>query len=155
MLLKTGTVKPSESEPFSGLVFKSIFDPYVGQLSLVRVFSGKLASNTQFYNVTQQNSERFGSIYLLQGKEQRGIDAATCGDLVAIPKLKQTQTSDTLAEQAHPVIFEPIVFPEGMMSASVKPRSRPDVPHEGRARDKGNGHLRPRRPASACHGRQA
>jgi len=126
MRLKEGAVKAVESDPFSGLVFKSIFDPYVGQLSLVRVFSGKLASNTSFYNVTQKNSERFGSIYLLQGKEQRAVEAAGCGDLVAIPKLKQTQTSDTLAEQAHPVIFEPIVFPEGMMSASVKPRSRQD-----------------------------
>jgi elongation factor G len=124
--VKEGEFKAADNAPFSGFVFKSIFDPYVGQLSLIRVFSGKLPANTTFYNVSQKNSERFGQLYFLQGKEQRSVDQATCGDIVAIPKLKQTQTSDSLADQAHPVIFEPIVFPEGMMSASVKPRSRQD-----------------------------
>jgi len=124
--VKEGEFKASDSAPFSGFVFKSIFDPYVGQLSLIRVFSGKLSANTTFYNITQKNSERFGQLYILQGKEQRSVDAVFCGDIVAIPKLKQTQTSDSLADQAHPVVFEPIVFPEGMMSASVKPRSRQD-----------------------------
>jgi elongation factor G len=124
--VQEGEVKPSENAPFSGLVFKSIFDPYVGQLSLVRIFSGKLTGNTTFYNVTQKNSERFGQLYFLQGKEQRLVEAATCGDIVAIPKLKATQTSDTLADQAHPVVFKPIEFPEGMMSASVKPKTRQD-----------------------------
>ena len=124
--VKEGEVNISENAPFSGFVFKSIFDPYVGQLSLLRIFSGKLIANTSFYNVTQKNTERIGSIYFLQGKEQRQIDAATCGDIIAIPKLKQTQTLDSLAETAHPVSFEPVVFPEAMMSASVKPRSRQD-----------------------------
>ena len=124
--LLEGQVKCEENSPFSGLIFKSIFDPYVGQLSLVRVFSGKLTGNTTFYNVTQKNTERFGQLYFLQGKEQRQVEAATCGDIVAIPKLKATQTSDSIAEQAHPVVFQPIVFPEGMMSASVKPRTRQD-----------------------------
>jgi elongation factor G len=126
MRVQEGEVNPKEDSPFSGFVFKSIFDPYVGQLSLVRIFSGKLTGNTSFYNFTQKNTERFGPIYILQGKEQRQIDIGTCGDIIAIPKLKTTQTGDSLADQAHPVTFEPIVFPEGMMSASVKPRSRQD-----------------------------
>jgi elongation factor G len=126
MQIQEGEVKPSENAPFSGFVFKSIFDPYVGQLSLVRVFSGKLTGNTTFYNVTQKNTERFGQLYLLQGKEQRLVEVATCGDIVAIPKLKQTLTSDSLADQAHPVVFKPITFPEAMMSASVKPKTRQD-----------------------------
>ncbi len=124
--IQEGEVSPAESAPFSAFVFKSIFDPYVGQLSLVRIFSGKLAANTTFYNLTQKNSERFGHIYLLQGKEQRAIDLASCGDIAAIPKLKQTLTSDSLAEPQHPVIFKPLVFPETMISASVKPRTRQD-----------------------------
>ncbi|MFA5156545.1 MAG: elongation factor G [Candidatus Omnitrophota bacterium] len=118
------TLKPDA--PFSGFVFKSIIDPYVGQLSLVKIFSGKLAANSSFYNNTQKTSERFGQIYLPQGKEQRSIDFADCGDIIAIPKLKQTHTSDSLCEQAHPVTFKPMAFPEPMMSASVKPRSRQD-----------------------------
>jgi elongation factor G len=126
MLVETGEVSSSENSPFSAFVFKSIFDPYVGQLSLVRIFSGKLTANTTFYNVTQKTPERFGHIYVLQGKEERAVDSAGCGDIVAIPKLKLTMTSDSLSDQMHPVVFKPLVFPEPMMSASVKPKTRQD-----------------------------
>jgi elongation factor G len=112
--------------PFSAFVFKSIFDPYVGQLSIVRIFSGRLLANSEFYNVTRKTKERFGQIYLLQGKEQRPLDEAVCGDIVAIPKLKETQTQDSLGTEKEPLIFSPMVFPEAMASASVKPRSRQD-----------------------------
>ncbi|HRZ13942.1 MAG TPA: elongation factor G [Candidatus Omnitrophota bacterium] len=121
-----GEVSVSETAPFSAMVFKSIIDPYVGQLSIIRVFSGKLNTNTTFYNATQKAPERFSQLYILQGKEQRAIESATCGDIIAIPKLKQTVTNDSLTDQAHPVIFKPIEFPEGMMSASVKPKTRQD-----------------------------
>ncbi len=113
-------------EPFAAFVFKSIVDPYVGQLTLLRVFSGTLASNTGFYNVNKKTKERIGTIHLLQGKEQRAIDAATCGDIVAIAKLKETGTSDTLTDDKHAVLFDPIVFPEPAISESVKPKSRQD-----------------------------
>ncbi|MGD9014606.1 MAG: elongation factor G [Candidatus Omnitrophota bacterium] len=121
-----GEIKFSADVPFSAFVFKSIFDPYVGQLSLLRVFSGRLPASSSFYNVTQKATERFTQIYLLQGKEQRSVEEALCGDIVAIPKLKQTQTQDSLSEQKHPVTFKPINFPETMISASVKPHSRQD-----------------------------
>ena len=121
-----GEIKFGVDAPFSAFVFKSIFDPYVGQLSLLRVFSGRLPASSSFYNVTQKTTERFTQIYLLQGKEQRSIEEALCGDIVAIPKLKQTQTQDSLSEQKHPVTFKPINFPETMISASVKPHSRQD-----------------------------
>ncbi|MFA6384647.1 MAG: elongation factor G [Candidatus Omnitrophota bacterium] len=126
MPVDEGAVEPSENAPFSAFVFKSIFDPYVGQLSVARIYSGKLLANATFYNVTQKNIERFGHLYLLQGKEQRAIDVAGAGDIVAIPKLKSTWTNDTLADQAHPVVFKPMEFPEAMMSASVKPKTRQD-----------------------------
>ena len=112
--------------PFVAFVFKSISDPYVGQLSLLRVFSGTLLSNTGFYNVNKRTKERIGQIYLLQGKEQRAVDAAACGDIVAIAKLKETATSDSLCDEKGQVLFEPIVFPEPAISASVKPKSRQD-----------------------------
>ncbi len=124
--LVEGKVDFSASAPFSAFVFKNIIDPYVGQLSLVRIFSGKLHSGSTFYNASRKNSERFGQLYFLQGKEQRVIEEASCGDIVAIPKLKETHAGDTLAESAHPVIFPGFVFPEPMMSASIKPRSRQD-----------------------------
>jgi len=112
--------------PFYGFVFKSIFDPYVGQLSMIRVFSGKLPSNTEFYNITRKCKEKFGQIYILQGKEQRPIDTAYCGDIIAIPKLKETQNQDSLGQESETFVFEPLVFPEPMSSASVRPRSRQD-----------------------------
>ncbi|MFC1658884.1 elongation factor G [Candidatus Omnitrophota bacterium] len=121
-----GELKFSADTPFAAFVFKSIFDPYVGQLSLLRIFSGKLAASSSFYNVSQKLTERFTQIYMLQGKEQRSIEEAAFGDIIAIPKLKQTQTGDSLAEQKHPVVFQPISFPETMISASVKPHSRQD-----------------------------
>lgn len=124
--LNEGKVTFSPDAAFSAFVFKSIIDPYVGQLSLARVFSGKLSSNSSFYNITQKNTERFGQIYILQGKEQKPVESAVCGDIIAIPKLKQTHTSDSLCDQAHPVIFKPLNLPEPMVSASVKPRSRQD-----------------------------
>ncbi len=122
-----GEIKFTQDFGFSGFVFKSIFDPYVGNLSLVRIFSGNLSSNSSFYNLTQKATERFGQIFFLQGKEQRAIEEASLGDIIAIPKLKQTQTSDSLvAEESQKVIFKPISFPEAMISASAKPRSRAD-----------------------------
>ncbi len=115
-----------EGAPFAAFVFKNISDPYVGQLTLLRVFSGSLASATGFYNVSKKAKERIGQIYLLQGKEQRPVDAASCGDIVAIAKLKETGTSDSLSDEKEQVLFEPIVFPEPAISASVKPKSRQD-----------------------------
>ncbi|MFC1592529.1 elongation factor G [Candidatus Omnitrophota bacterium] len=121
-----GELQFSPDAPFSAFIFKSIFDPYVGQLSLARVYSGKLTANTSFFNVTQQANERFTQIYMLQGKEQKNLEQAVCGDIIAIPKLKQTHTQDSIGEQKHPLEFAPMVFPEPMISASVKPHSRQD-----------------------------
>ncbi|MDD4894527.1 MAG: elongation factor G [Candidatus Omnitrophica bacterium] len=112
--------------PFSAFVFKSISDPYVGQLTLLRVFSGTLLSNTGFYNISKKTRERIGQIYILQGKEQRAVEAGSCGDVVAIAKLKETLTSDSLCDEKNQFLFEPLIFPEPAISASVKPKSRQD-----------------------------
>ncbi len=115
-----------ESAPLSAFVFKSISDPYVGQLSLLRIFSGSLVSNTGFFNVNKKTKERIGPIYLLQGKEQRTLESASCGDIIAIAKLKETATSDSLSDGKEQFLYEPIKFPEPAISASVKPKSRQD-----------------------------
>jgi elongation factor G len=116
----------SEQGHFSAFVFKNISDPYVGQLTLLRVFSGALASNTAFNNVNKKAKERIGQIYLLQGKEQRPLEAASCGDIVAIAKLKETGASDSLSNDKGQLLYEPLVFPEPAISMSVKPKSRED-----------------------------
>ncbi|MFA4888709.1 MAG: elongation factor G, partial [Candidatus Omnitrophota bacterium] len=116
----------SHDSHFSAFVFKNISDPYVGQLTLLRVFSGSLTPNTGFHNVNKGAKERIGTINLLQGKEQRSVDIATCGDIVAIAKLKETAASDSLGNDKDRVIFAPLSFPEPAISASVKPKSRED-----------------------------
>jgi elongation factor G len=116
----------SDSAPFSGFVFKNISDPYVGQLTLLRVFSGTLAPNTGFYNVSKRSKERIGSIFILQGKEQRQIDSAGTGDIIAIAKLKETTMSDSVSQEKDQFLFSPVVFPEAAISASVKPKTRED-----------------------------
>jgi elongation factor G len=115
-----------EEAPFSGFVFKNISDPFVGQLTLLRVFSGSLPANSGFYNVTRSLKERIGPIYFLQGKGERQVDSAHCGDIVAIAKLKDTGVSDSLSFDKGQFLFKPIVFPEAAISASVKPKSRED-----------------------------
>ncbi|HOX54683.1 MAG: elongation factor G [Candidatus Omnitrophica bacterium] len=126
---KTGEekqVKISESSDFCAFVFKTIADPYVGQLTMIRIFSGMLASNTAFYNVSKSLKERIGQIYLVHGKEQRAVESANCGDIIALAKLKDTTTSDSLATEQNPILFDEIKFPEPAISSSVKPRSRQD-----------------------------
>ncbi|MBN1913779.1 MAG: elongation factor G [Candidatus Omnitrophica bacterium] len=119
-------VSLGQNGQFCAFVFKSISDPYVGQLTLLRVFSGSLLSNTSFYNVNKKSKERIGQIYILQGKEQRPVDSAACGDIVAIAKLKETATSDSVTDEKNQVLFDTIVFPEPAISASAKPKSRSD-----------------------------
>jgi len=115
-----------DDAPFSAFVFKNISDPFVGQLTLLRVFSGSIAANTSFYNVNRKLKERIGSLFILQGKEQRQIEAASCGDIISIAKLKDTGVSDSLSQEKDQFLFSPIVFPEAAISASVKPKSRED-----------------------------
>ncbi|MBN2831467.1 MAG: elongation factor G [Candidatus Omnitrophica bacterium] len=115
-----------DDAPFSAFVFKNISDPYVGQLSLLRIFSGTLASNSTFYNVNKKTKERIGQLHILQGKEQRNLDIASCGDIVALAKLKDVQVSDSACQEKEQFLFDPLIFPETAISASVKPKSRED-----------------------------
>lgn len=110
----------------AGFVFKNISDPYVGQLTLLRIFSGELASNTSFYNVSKQAKERIGQIYMLQGKEQKPVEKASCGDIIAIAKLKEAGISDTVCNDKEHIVFPPMAFPQPAISSSVRPKSRED-----------------------------
>ncbi|HDI46171.1 MAG TPA: elongation factor G, partial [Candidatus Omnitrophica bacterium] len=103
-----------------------VYDPYVGQLTIFRIFSGKITSDSSFYNSTRKVKERFGQLFKLQGKEQVNISEAIAGDIVAVAKLKETKTSDTVCDEKNPIIFEPISYPESPMSSSIKPKSRED-----------------------------
>ncbi len=124
---KETSVEPKNEAPFYAQVFKTVIDPFVGQLTIFRVFSGKLDSNTEFYNTNKETKEKFGQLYSLEGKQQVAQDAVCAGDIAAVAKLKETQTQDTLSGSSKETIkFGPIEFPQPAYSASVKPKSRQD-----------------------------
>jgi len=116
----------TENAPFSALVFKTMTDPYVGKLTLFRVYSGVLQSDSQVYNGTRKKTERVGQLFIPKGKEQEPIDQAVAGDIVAVAKLTETATNDTLCDRDNPVIFPPIQFPKPVFSVAVKPKSKGD-----------------------------
>jgi len=96
---------PVADAPFTGFVFKTMADPYAGRLTIFRVFSGTL-SGESFYNANKKTSERFGNLFLIEGKEQRQVDSAGPGMIVAVAKLKETTTGDTLCTQDKQVILD-------------------------------------------------
>ncbi len=119
-------IEPKKEAGFSALVFKSLIDPFIGQLTIFRVFSGTLKSDSSFYNVTKKCKERIGQLFILQGKEQKAVSEVSAGDIAAVAKLKETCLSDTIGTDGTKFEFEPIVMPEAAISLSVKPKSRHD-----------------------------
>jgi elongation factor G len=118
--------KPDENEPFSALVFKTIADPYVGRVNYFRVCSGALKTDSQVFNSNKDKMERFGSIFLMRGKNQIHADEIMAGDIGAVAKLAVTATGDTLCDKSNPVLFPPINFPEPVISFAVEPKSKGD-----------------------------
>jgi len=104
--------------PFSALVFKTISDPYAGRLTLFRVFSGTLGAES-FYNASKNTNEKINQIFLMEGKENKPVDQAVPGMIVAVAKLKVTTTGDTLCTEASPVLYEPLVPVAPVMSYAV------------------------------------
>ena len=106
--------------------FKSFFDAHLGQLSLMRVFSGNITSNTDVFNSRKKGKEHIGNINSMQGKEQSQGTLAECGDIVALPKLKEAHVSDTLCAAKTKIVLPTIDFPKPSISASIKPKTRAD-----------------------------
>lgn len=105
---KTGEVvnlTVGSDQPFAGLVFKTMADPYAGRLTIFRVVTGTLQGDS-FYNANQDLSERFGQLYVLEGKEQKPVECATPGMVVAVAKLKKTVTGDTLCAESNPLLLK-------------------------------------------------
>lgn len=97
--------KVSVDEPFSALVFKTMADPFAGRLTIFRVYSGTLSGDS-FYNSTRELSERYGQLYIMEGKEQKPVDRAIPGMIVAVAKLKETVTGDTLCDDKAPILYD-------------------------------------------------
>ena len=118
--------EPKEDGPFSAMVFKTISDPYAGKLTLFRVYSGTLSSDSSIYNPNKDAMERIGQIFELEGKKQHPIEAAVAGDIVAVPKLKVTTTGDTLCDGAHPILYESPLPLKPVISFALQAKSKSD-----------------------------
>jgi len=99
---------PATDAPFSSIVFKTFADPFAGKLIILRICSGILKSESTVYNANKDLKEKFGQIFLLEGKKQQPAEEAVPGDIIAIPKLKATETGDTLCNEKDPVIYKPV-----------------------------------------------
>lgn len=121
-----GAVQAKVEEPFSGLVFKTISDPYTGRISIMRIFSGKVSPDATVTNTTKQRDEKLSGLFFLQGKEQVPAGQCKAGDIVATAKLKDTSTGDTLSQKGNGVLFPVIHFPEPSISFAIEPKTRAD-----------------------------
>jgi elongation factor G len=120
------TLKGDETGPLAALVFKTIADPHAGKLTLFRVFSGVVKSDSNVYNAARDIGERVGTIFALQGKKQVAVSEVSAGDMGAVAKLKATLTGDSLCAEGSPVAFDAIVFPKPVLARALIPKTRAD-----------------------------
>jgi len=118
--------KYSSSEPFSAYVFRTIADPFAGRINVMKVISGKVASDATVYNSTRDTMERLGALQVIQGKTLDKVNEASVGDIIAVVKLKDTQTGDTLSDKSKPIVYPPVQYPEAAIAFAIEPKSRAD-----------------------------
>ena len=119
-------LKNSADEKLSALVFKTIADPFVGKISIFRVYSGTLKSDSTVYNSRAEKNEKIAQIFMLRGKKQVPADKLIAGDIGAVAKLQYTSTNDTLCDPGNQVELDKIVFPEPALSLAVEPKAKGD-----------------------------
>lgn len=123
---KEVTRMASKSEPFSALVFKIMTDPFVGQLSFFRVYSGSLSVGSYVYNSAKDTKERISRLLKMHANKREEVKEVYAGDIAAVVGLKGTLTGDTLCNANHPVILESIEFPEPVISVAIEPKTKAD-----------------------------
>lgn len=120
------TRKISVDEPASALIFKTIADPYVGKISLFKVYSGTIKPDMMVLNPKTGKPEKLSQIFTLRGKKQVQLEKAVAGDIAAVAKLQTCNTGDTLCDQAKPIVFEGISFPIPAISMGIEPKAKGD-----------------------------
>jgi elongation factor G len=116
--------KSSTDEPFSALVFKTLADPFAGKLSILRVISGSLQADSILYNVNKGTKEKFGHIFILEGKKQQPVEEAIAGDIIAFAKLKETMTGDSMCKESDPVIYKPVDSLPPVLSYAIEAKTK-------------------------------
>ncbi len=117
---------PTSKDPFSAIAFKIAADPYVGQLTYIRVYSGTMATGTSVYNSIKKKNERIGRLVRMHANKREEVSSAAPGDIVAAVGLKTTTTGDTLCDSKHPIVREAMIFPEPVISIAVEPKTKAD-----------------------------
>jgi elongation factor G len=115
----------SDSEAPAGYVFRTVVENF-GKITLIKVWSGTFKSDATMYNLGKSSQERLGPLHVVQGKSMEKINEAHAGDLIAVTKLKDTDTGDTLCDKAKPIYFPPVKFPEPAINFAIEPKSRAD-----------------------------
>lgn len=113
-------------EPFSAQIFKTIADPFIGKISLVKVISGSLKADTEVLNSNKNEKEKIGSLFFLRGKHQEETKEVKAGDIAAVAKLQHAKTGDTLCDPANPIKYSDIEFMEPQLYLAIEPKSRGD-----------------------------
>lgn len=123
---KPVTRQKLETEPFAGIAFKIMTDPFVGSITFVRIYSGKLESGTGIYNSIKGKRERVGRMLRMHANSREDIKSARAGDIIAIPGLQYTTTGETLCDDKNQIILEKMIFPEPVISLAVEPKTKGD-----------------------------
>jgi len=121
------TRRAIHEDPFSGVVFKTLIDPFVGRLSYLRILSGLLHADSTVFNSSRNSKEKSGHLYTLLGKKHTVVPLAGAGDIVAIGKLKDTQTGDTLCDEHAPICYPKPMLPRPVLSFAIEPKANADI----------------------------
>ena len=123
---ETRELLTKDDAPLSALVFKTTADPFVGKISLFRVFSGTIRSDAQVYNSNEDATERIGQLFFMRGKQQEPVGQICAGDIGAVAKLGVTASGHTLCDKANPVVLPGIDFPKPTLAMAMKPKAKGD-----------------------------
>ncbi len=118
--------KYSNDEPFSAYVFRTIADPFAGRINVMKIVSGKIGSDATVLNSSRDTAERLGALHVINGKALDKVDQAQTGDIIAVVKLKDTQTGDTLCDKSNVIVFPKVEYPEAAIAFAIEPKSRAD-----------------------------
>lgn len=125
-LMERPTRKYSNDEPFSAYVFRTIADPFAGRINVMKIVSGKISSDAAVLNSSREFIERLGALHVISGKNLDKVNEAQTGDIIAVVKLKDTQTGDTLCDKTQPIVYPKVEYPEAAIAFAIEPKSRAD-----------------------------
>jgi elongation factor G len=117
-------IRGINSDPFAALVFKTLNEPHVGELSFFRIFGGSLHNGAEVYNATREKAEKVAHLSVPQGRERLAVEALSAGDIGVVARLRDTHTNDTLSSASHPLVLEGVQFPDPDIAVAVEPVTR-------------------------------